>query len=288
MAYTGTGTQQDPYLVSTFADFLTCIAQTNAYVKITADIDASQEEAYQSAITSPISLNAKKIYADTLLKIENFAVTGSNVFYANLFGQTEIENINFRNIVFKQTANSYLFRKSAVSNVQKPIFRNCQFSFVVSAGSYYTVIAQETIFQKCAVYAEFQYTSYSTSTNLDTIAGSVTASDSIFEFENLLINRPAGIAGKLTYCTLKLKMQTKLASNPSFTLFSSSDSHDNILIIQMYNTNNGNLLSASYSVNGLTAVDSTVSGYNFSGNVFTLTTAQIQSEEYLRSINFIP
>ena len=48
MAYTGTGTQSDPFVVTTFADFLTCVAQEGVYVEVGADLDAAAEGGFIS------------------------------------------------------------------------------------------------------------------------------------------------------------------------------------------------------------------------------------------------
>lgn len=76
MAYTGTGTQSDPFVVTTFADFLTCVAQDGVYVKVDADIDAAAE-GYD--YIDPINVAAIKVYADTMKKISNVTVEGNAV-----------------------------------------------------------------------------------------------------------------------------------------------------------------------------------------------------------------
>ena len=52
MAYTGTGTQSDPYVVSTLPDLITCLSNGNVYVKVAADIDCAQEPTYSGKITT--------------------------------------------------------------------------------------------------------------------------------------------------------------------------------------------------------------------------------------------
>lgn len=77
MAYTGTGTQADPFVVTTFADFLECVAQEGVYVEVGADLDAAAEG---FGYISPIDVMATEVYGtagDTLRKISNVTVEGT-------------------------------------------------------------------------------------------------------------------------------------------------------------------------------------------------------------------
>lgn len=80
MAYTGTGTQADPFVVTTFADFLTCVAQEGVYVEVGADLDAAAEGV---GYISPIDVRAVEVYGtsnDALRKIANVTVEGNALF----------------------------------------------------------------------------------------------------------------------------------------------------------------------------------------------------------------
>ena len=80
MAYTGTGTQSDPFVVTTFADFLTCVAQEGVYVEVGADLDAAAEG---YGYIEPIDVRAVEVYGtagDTLRKISNVTVEGNALF----------------------------------------------------------------------------------------------------------------------------------------------------------------------------------------------------------------
>lgn len=77
MAYTGTGTQSDPFVVTTFADFLECVAQEGVYVEVGADLDAAAEG---FGYIEPIDVKAVEVYGtsgDTLRKIANVTVEGT-------------------------------------------------------------------------------------------------------------------------------------------------------------------------------------------------------------------
>lgn len=77
MAYTGTGTQSDPFVVTTFADFLACVVQEGVYVEVGADLDAAAEG---YGYIEPIDVKAVEVYGtagDTLRKISNVTVEGT-------------------------------------------------------------------------------------------------------------------------------------------------------------------------------------------------------------------
>ncbi|MBR1528752.1 MAG: hypothetical protein IJ642_05575, partial [Oscillospiraceae bacterium] len=77
MSYTGTGTEQDPYLVSTLTDFLTCAAIAGAYVKVISDINSADDPNYEGELTNPISIMCRKLYADQDKIISGITVTAA-------------------------------------------------------------------------------------------------------------------------------------------------------------------------------------------------------------------
>lgn len=102
MAYTGTGTQSDPYVVTTFADFLTCVAQEGVYVEVGADLDAAAEG---FGYIEPIDVRAVEVYGtagDTLRKISNVTVEGNALFdMHNGSGSQSISRLHLENWTWK-------------------------------------------------------------------------------------------------------------------------------------------------------------------------------------------
>lgn len=58
---TGTGTQADPYLVSTLGEFITTAKQDSKYVKLANDIDVSTDETYKNGVNSTIGIYCASI-----------------------------------------------------------------------------------------------------------------------------------------------------------------------------------------------------------------------------------
>lgn len=109
MAYTGTGTQSDPYVVTTFADFLTCVAQEGVYVEVGADLDAA-EEGY--GYISPIDVKAVEVYGtsgDTLRKISNVTVEGNALFDLHRgSGDQSLIRLHLENLTWKAATTPYV------------------------------------------------------------------------------------------------------------------------------------------------------------------------------------
>lgn len=150
MAYTGTGTEQDPYLVSTLSDFLTCAAAADAYVKVISDIDAADDEAYTGIITSPVTVNCRKLYADEKKKISGIVVENDR-FISVRAGTVDIQNLWFKDCKHKKTGSTntgYLIYSSGTSAIQaNHHIENCDFSVQSSGGSgvtYYVFYGDST------------------------------------------------------------------------------------------------------------------------------------------------
>ncbi|MBR0483932.1 MAG: hypothetical protein IJJ69_04030 [Oscillospiraceae bacterium] len=289
MAYTGTGTEADPYLVSTFADFLTCVAINGAYVKVTADIDASQEEAYQSAIETPITFSAAKVYADSMKEISNAIVQAVTLFLLNSAYDCTIENIYFKDVIYKcYSDNSVVFH--SVTDTRRLKFKSCAFTIYGSAGNKPSKVGNRFHLDKCFFKADYSNISFPQSGAANCVDSDAAAKDSIFEISGMTCGAGAlpHILGTFTYCTVKVNfIVAEYGQIQTATMFG-ANSHDNILILSNY-TISGENGRVNWYVQGMTAIDTTNTNTAFQGStIFNLTEQQIKSEEYLRSINFIP
>lgn len=120
MAITGTGTQADPYVVTTYAELVEKAAESGKYVKIGNDINITDE--YPDGDMPMLTL-ANHIDGDGKIIANWYKTTGSDyLIQVNSGGQ--VENLKFRNIY--NTYASYEFRfTGANSNYH---FINCEFS----------------------------------------------------------------------------------------------------------------------------------------------------------------
>lgn len=154
MAYSGTGTINDPYLVSTFADFIDCIAITDAYVKVTSDIHASDDDSYEGNITLNMVFNCAKVYADTRKVIDGYTIN-SNMDAFNIKNTCVIEKISFTNFTFNLTApisnrRRALIFSDSVTNTIYPTLINVSISCRVS----YLSTSDFNVIQPSYIYLE--------------------------------------------------------------------------------------------------------------------------------------
>ena len=299
MTYTGTGTQEAPYLVDNFEDFLTCVGEPGAYVKVIADIDASLEEKYQSS-TGRINIQAAEIYSDKTTEISNMIVLGSSCFYKPEGGNSisTIRNIHFKNIVFKINGNTgNIFSAGSTDYLE---FHDCQISAQAVCGRMSLCVGARAKMHRCAVIVECLREGYPDSTTYisQMFDSSFVADDSIFEIIDWPLSNSivasSVFSGVFTYCTLKLSIRSpKKLVNSSYSVFGDG-SHDNVLILAISH-DDGNATKERFTVKStMTAIDTEsstgadISRYYTSTVIFQLTTAQIKSETYLREIGFIP
>jgi hypothetical protein len=136
MAYTGTGTQSDPYIVTTFADFLTCVAQEGVYVEVGADIDAAAEG---FGYIEPIDVRATNVYAESMKKISNVTVEGDAIFefvYQSSSAEKSIQRLHLENWTWKAVQNLGVSNHTPVmfySNGGSPTIRYCKMSVSATA-----------------------------------------------------------------------------------------------------------------------------------------------------------
>lgn len=122
---TGTGTQADPYIVSTFADFRTAINQVDVYVELGPEssskvIDANDEGV--NPFSNNIQLQCTSIKGNGW-RIRNLYFNGNGLPMLNNTKTCTIDNLHFENIVCNNGATPFL-------SVSKATFTGCSFSGV--------------------------------------------------------------------------------------------------------------------------------------------------------------
>lgn len=282
MPYTGSGTYDDPYIVDNFDDLKACVAISSAYVKVISNIDANMDDIGQIACAS--------LYADELMEITN--INRSSTVALDITGaSTHINNINFKNMIFwpsSITPSTYnvIFRGSSTT-VNTPVIENCKFSIQGNTRNAALFFSTGYItFNDCAVYAQFERTADSVSVSGDLVGTGCTMNKCVIDASGLGLNGSGGnLNFNCNFCAIKLEASISPLSyqRQIFT----ADSNHNILIFK--NTTTGTA-SNPYNVNGLTVMDDENSEkiYATGTSLYKLTEAQVKSEEYLRSINFIP
>lgn len=301
MAYTGTGTEQDPYLVSTFADFLTCVAIEGAYVKVIADIDASQEEDYIYGIDTAVTVNAAKVCADEVKSISNVAVNGT--LYAIQFNNCICENIWFRNWIFRpqSTANTQFFIRlsgsgCALTNVYGSLEYVCANAShggiitCISFGNYPTVT-------HCAFNIRYGYAGGETMYLSGVMLNKLIVSRCTFEFTNMLSNSlKLATSTVIDKCTFKGDISYEQQSADTAGSIIDNCACSNVIlaiditrIADSDNTHTNTIGVYGGSSNVIADASLLRSEYvSYSSRISSLTTEQIQDKTYLETIGFLP
>lgn len=143
MAITGTGTEQDPYIVTTIGEVLEKCAEANAYVCLANDIYVKEDPEYKDGVSTPFTINCAKFYSENTgtgyKNIYGFRCDGYTAVHTIQVGaNTLVDHIGFlsfftdkNSINFHNDGNFYDIYCDSTSN-----FINCSFSMFISRGVY--------------------------------------------------------------------------------------------------------------------------------------------------------
>lgn len=131
MSKTGTGTQADPYIVDTWADFVTAVGGNQAYVEVDTSTVNTWDfpKIVEGGLTTTVTWNAASVNGNGLtIK----GLYGSNIQYffmaSNTTTKKYVYNINFLDFNKSSDITAVLNRAEYFT------FGNCQFSGVVDGG----------------------------------------------------------------------------------------------------------------------------------------------------------
>lgn len=128
MSVSGTGTQNDPYIVTTWAELVAKAAESGVYVKVGDNIDVMLE--YSEGNAPTLVLNG---YVDGDGKtISRWYNTGSNyLININNTADKYIENAIFTNI---KTTYSLVYNQTSARYGEHTAIRNCKFAGIMGDG----------------------------------------------------------------------------------------------------------------------------------------------------------
>lgn len=326
MAYTGTGTQSDPYVVSTLPDLITCLSGGNVYVKVTADIDCAQEPTYSGKITTHLNLTGNHLYADTNVSIYGLTIESNCFFYCYAYNTNGyIDNVNFINCVFKYNNNDAgshtggIFDTGLETSTSGIYTNNSKFSFVASVGSTTSSLFNKVSGTDCAYYVKVinsaytkpflarsqrnNYQPYNTFTRCNII------------IDGMLVGTAGGTGG---HCLVNYgdssNFNTIISLDSSCLIFKDCDiqagnSSGNVWAVETMGVA-ASFISASYvallgcTILGSTAITINGDNYNMTGSlgliasdnmavgtgnqIKPITVANLKDENYLMTIGFLP
>ena len=307
MAYTGTGTQEDPYLISTFADFLECIAIDGAYVKVTKDLDAATEG---FEYIDPITIEATQVYADEKAVIQNVTILGSteagsqSFIYADTTSAKAVglQKLHFKNWTLKavnwNSSTFYVFDNPGA----KPGFNitACTFEMeILCAGRPCAFMGSHQAYLTCA------WSAFGITVREGDASGFIfngTNSSTLLQYCNVHLYSPdasalrnnffttANVSGIIVEGFTLNTSQATSAKVVSMSLLGGGTGYSYIVLkncvvpdtIVEYRT------TSTAAKENLICLDGTDGEtFTFSG-ITNLTPEQLKSEEYLQSIGWLP
>ena len=147
MAITGTGTQADPYVVTTWNALASVTSETGVYIKLGNNIDMNTE--YPEGLTSGLTINCAEIDGEGYT-INNLYFKSGRLFYCE--GNRTWKNTNIINFVLGDGTNSAAFHyNSTIYNTLT--FKNCKLSGRINNTSY--LASGRLKFNRCALNVYF-------------------------------------------------------------------------------------------------------------------------------------
>lgn len=155
MAVTGTGTQTDPYVITTYGELVEKAAESGAYVKVGNDINITDE--YPDGDMPP--LDVKSIIDGDNKTISNWYAIYTNNYnnVISVYSSGVIRNLNLQNI-YAMLYSSRGFVANADSNTSSYCFENCNISGVILSGSFFHGYYSQYLMKDCSVNLLFKNT----------------------------------------------------------------------------------------------------------------------------------
>lgn len=152
MAITGTGTQADPYVVTTWDELVTAVYNYQSYVKLGADIDMNDE--HPEGITTACELRCEELDGDGHMIKNLSAVNLVYIFVINYSGVT-IKNCDFFNFRIEANSSSPGVGYFAYGENKSINFYMCKFSGRMAGVGYPVYINRGTAsFKRCSLNLE--------------------------------------------------------------------------------------------------------------------------------------
>lgn len=144
---TGTGTQIDPYIVSTFGDFLTAIETSGAYVELNEDINIAEDETYKHGLTIAVNFNCANVDGNDH-SITNIKITAINA--VTYTGSVKVEHLKLLNWMHVAVNGNNKYTLKA--NSDNAVIEKCEFSFTVVANDKTVYPIYKGQYKSCGIY----------------------------------------------------------------------------------------------------------------------------------------
>lgn len=283
---TGTGTQQDPFIVDNWTDFVTAVGTTDAYVAFpeTSGIINMNDEAL-TGLLSAVTLNCADIKGNGWQIRNLYSIGNHNVFYNSK--NLVVSNLDFINmyIDFQNNYGRY-FWKQNTNNCQAK-FNGCTFSGLA--------IKQAIPEYPTYVSSIFYSTNYNSKIQLNSCALTLQLQGAM-EFWDVSDSENSNVT---SFTTIKLSGNSEKSiegcyKNCKFTGTSKSTSLDirynsisnyNVFDVDFSDASSFSCIAPNNTIN-LINTDKLPTGATVGTGFIGVTTAQLADASYLSSLGF--
>jgi len=278
---TGTGTQNDPYIVDTWPDFVTAIGTSGAYVKVADDTVWDMNSIAPEGITQSLQVNAN--VDGNGVKIVNLHIENLSAVIINANGY--LENINFTDVFAKATNGNYYFigrsRNVKSGEVGRYISITGKFYGYGTSGSNKRIYAifgngSDTSFMSCSTNVELYGTAQLCKDDSNWDAYSPLLVNCNLKYVRLPIS---GVYAWQNHIAVK---NSWVEGSEYTTVCISNSSENSIFNVSAF----GNITDGNSRTCLLWNSDKIESGVSISSGIKLCSEAQLQDAAYLASIGF--
>jgi hypothetical protein len=143
---TGTGTQADPYIVDTWADFVTAVGKSDVYVECAEGTVWDMNDIAPDGINSKINIYAKSINGNGVIIKKLYFTSNASFFFAN---STSVTGVDFLDSLIE--SGTFIYRAGAAT------FQECRFSGIIQDSTFFYNTANSSAYiKRSSINLQFQ------------------------------------------------------------------------------------------------------------------------------------
>lgn len=143
---TGTGTQADPYIVDTWADFVTAVGKSDVYVECAEGVVWDMNDIAPDGINSRINIYAKSISGNGAIIKKTYFTSNGSFFFAN---STSVTGVDFLDSLIE--SGTFIYRAGAAT------FQECRFSGIIQDSTFFYNTANSSAYiKRSSINLQFQ------------------------------------------------------------------------------------------------------------------------------------
>lgn len=143
---TGTGTQADPYIVDTWADFVTAVGKSDVYVECAEGTVWDMNDIAPDGISSRINIYAKSINGNGVIIKKLYFTSNASFFFAN---STSVTGVDFLDSLVE--SGTFIYRSGSAT------FQECRFSGIIQDSTFFYNTANSSAYiKRSSINLQFQ------------------------------------------------------------------------------------------------------------------------------------